>query len=290
MESFRLNPLLRLAPIIFIILIASCQSPSQSSENDALRYIYVGHPRSNHWDQERVNEKIAQIPFVDFDQVLLGGDLTPHSSAELKTMVYLDSLFDLGSENTHWALGNHDRDSLELVRQFTGRPPFYSRYSKGITWLIIDTMDSLCSMRGAQLELIRSVTDSISESSHLVLLMHQLVWLMGNPELEAQAGKIINGTVHDCPQCIHPNNFYETVYPLLKKVRERGIEVLCVAGDIGWKKREFEHLTADSIYFLASGIDDQKDENLVLSFAHWPEKRLLKWAFIPVDSLIESAP
>ena len=58
--------------------------------------------------------------------------------------------------------------------------------------------------------------------------------------------------------CINPNNFYEDVYPLLVKVRHRGIEVICIGGDIGAKANEFEYITSDTIYFLASGISYQK--------------------------------
>ena len=232
-----------------------------------------------------MDEFVEQIHFAQYDRRILLGDMTPHSSRHDSTMRYLDGIFDLGNPATDWALGNHDRDSLELVRQYTGRPPFYASHSEGITWLIMDTMDSLCSVAGEQKTLVRNVCDTISESSHLVLLMHQLVWLLGHPELEPQTGRIINGQVRDCPQCIHPNNFYTEVYPRLLEVEKRGVEVICLAGDIGWKRRDFSFETKEGITFLASGIGDEKTDNLALLFRHDVEKRSLEWDFVSIYGL-----
>jgi len=47
-----------------------------------------------------------------------------------------------------------------------------------------------------QYDLVKKVTDSISESTHLILLMHKLIWLDGNPELSTYSD-ISNGGLGD---------------------------------------------------------------------------------------------
>jgi len=100
-----------------------------------------------------------------------------------------------------------------------------------------------------------------------------------NSELEPIADSISNGPLGDCSYCINSNNFYDDIYPLLINVKQRGIEVVCIAGDIGKKVSEFEYITGDGIYFLASGINGENGNNKVLVFEYDDSSRKLEWNY-----------
>lgn len=267
--------------LLLAMLIASCGTATEKSgdEPEEFNYAFFGHTRHNRWDRERVVPALERADLTGFDIRILGGDLTAHSTAHDSTLSYLDELFDLKSPQTHWVPGNHDLDRPDALQKATGRPLFYTRHFAGVTYLFLDSNDSLNTFRGAQMNLIRTVTDSIHQSSHLIFATHHLVWLAGHPDLEKDAGKIINGQAKDCPQCLNPNNFWSEVYPLLQAVQERGVQVLCVAGDIGWKKQTFEFSTPEGVVLLASGLDSAKEQNYYLHFTHRPGERSLRYEF-----------
>ncbi|MEM7039642.1 MAG: metallophosphoesterase, partial [Bacteroidota bacterium] len=184
-------------------------------------YIFLGHPRSNFWDIERMDEEVEKIDYSKFDKVILGGDVMPHTSANRANMQYLDSIVDLDSSRTIFTLGNHDIDSMELVQEFTKRPPFYTQSDDGITWLNLNTNDSICNMQHAQLRMIRRVCDTLKSGTHLIVLTHHLTWAIGQPDIESKLRTIINGTMEDYGPCMRGNNFYEEVYPRLLEVKKR---------------------------------------------------------------------
>lgn len=245
-------------------------------------YIHISHTRLNNSKEEKIVPDARNIDFKRFDMIWLGGDLTENSTKKPETLNYLDSIFDLKSEKTLWTLGNHDYYSPKNVSKKTQRKSFYTYHQKGITFLILDTQDSVSNIVGEQLDLLKKVCDSISKSSHLVLLHHQLIWMRDNPKLEKETNKIANGGLGNCSYCINPNNFYSEIYPLLKSVKARGIEVLCLAGDIGIKAKEFEYTTEDGIQFMASGLTESDINNKVLIFRHQPQNKTLTWSFEPL--------
>jgi hypothetical protein len=44
-------------------------------------------------------------------------------------------------------------------------------------------------------------------------------------------------------------------------IREKGVNVLCIAGNIGFKAKKFEYLTPEGVHFLTSGIDFESTNN-----------------------------
>lgn len=86
-----------------------------------------------------------------------------------------------------------------------------------------------------------NVVDTLNKSSHLIILHHKLIWMYNHPDLEAQISIVSNGGLGDCSYCINPNYFYQNIYHQLVEVKQRGIEVLCITGDIGMKTKEFEY-------------------------------------------------
>jgi len=102
----------------------------------------------------------------------------------------------------------------------------------------------------------------------------------GNSELEPIINDVANGDFGSCGFCTNPNNFYQDIYPLLVNAQKDGVAVICLAGDLGFKVAEFEHITSDSIFFLASGIDFRRDVNKFLVFEGTKEENyLLRWRY-----------
>lgn len=244
---------------------------------DSLQFLHVAHTRMN--SNGEFNEPLTQVDFSKYDVLLLGGDLASNTSIDSRPMDSLDHVFDFASENTLWALGNHDYDDLDLVKEYTGRPPFYTYTKEKVTFLVLDTQDSMSNFVGEQLEMIKNVVDTLSYSTHLVLLHHKLIWMYGNAELESEISMVSNGQAGECFWCINPNNFYPDVYPLLLDVEEQGIEVLCIGGDLGFYSKTFQYETPEGIDFLGAGMNLGDEENPVLLLKYDFTTSQLDWMF-----------
>ena len=248
------------------------------------QFLHIAHTRTG--ANPLMDQLVEEIDFSVYDMLWLGGDLALSTSANDTTMMHVDSVFNLGDETTLWALGNHDYADLERVRNFTQRKPYYASHHSNITFMVLDTQDSLSNIIGDQLDLFRRVTDTIQESSHLVLLHHKLFWMYGDSYLQSLISSVTNGGFGDCFYCINPNNFYTDLYPALLDVEERGIEVICIAGDIGFRRSEFEYTSPEGIQFLASGIEAGKTNNKALMFRYDSIQGTLKWEYLPLTQLL----
>ncbi len=209
----------------------------------------------------------------------LGGDMSFSTSEDSTTMNYYDSILDFSDQNTLWSLGNHDYANLNLIETYTNRPSFYSYYRNGLSFIVLDTQDDFSNISGDQLDLITSVTDTIEESSHLVILHHKLIWMYGNTDLEPIINDVSNGQFGDCFYCLNPNNWYEDIHPMLQVVQQSGIQVICVGGDIGFETSQFEYTTSEGIKYLASGISDDLISSKALIFDHNTYTKELCWHF-----------
>jgi len=144
---------------------------------------------------------------------------------------------------------------------------------------VLDTQDNYSNIEGAQLALFNSVMDTLSESSHLVILHHKLIWLYDHPYFQSQINSISNGEFGSCFYCLNPNNFYTDLYPRLVTAEQNGIEVICVGGDIGAFTNTFEHTTSEGIDFLASGLLYGSNTNMALVFTHYLKRDSLAWEY-----------
>ena len=268
-----------LSIFIVVVILTSCTNPIDNSE----KFIFVAHTRVNSKKHpQTVNNRLKNIDLSAFSLVLLGGDLTPEIAEDERSIAHVDSIFDFGSDSTLWALGNHDYSDLKLVKKYTHRPPYYAKYHNGITFVVLDTQDDYSNIKGDQLSLLKSVTDTISASSHFVIMHHKLIWWLGNPVLKSQK-YLPNAPTGTCFDCLNKNNFYQDVYPLAQDVQERGIQVLFVGGDLGFQTSRFEHKTADGIIFLANGLHGFRKniigKNRYLVFNHDSKKAQLTWEY-----------
>jgi hypothetical protein len=280
-------------PSHFLILILASFAFSSCSKEELIEkknhpttydYLHLSHTRTN---SNPLMDSIAeQIDFSKFKMLWLGGDLANLTSLDNATMDHADSIYNLSHPNTLWALGNHDYSDLNRVQVYTNRAPYFTYHKNGITFLILDTQDSLSNIIGAQKILVNSVLDTISESSHLIILHHKLIWMYDNPSLEPIIPSVANGWLGNCFYCINPNNFYPEIYPKLITVKQRGIEVLCIGGDIGFQASEFEHITPEGIHFMASGISAGSDSNKALIFHHSPSLKTLTWNYKLIEELL----
>jgi len=136
------------------------------------------------------------------------------------------------------------------------------------------------------LELFNSVTDTLQTKTHLVILHHKLIWMYGDSYLQTYINSIPNGGFGDCFYCINPNNFYVDLYPKLLELEAKGIEVICVAEDIGFRTNEFVYTTPEGVQYLASGIDAGKSYNQALVFRHDVVNDSLSWTFNLLSGLL----
>ncbi len=274
--------------VVIAFLVTACQDDEEAVivpivPQTEFEILHIAHTRMA--NNVVFNPDINRVDFSQYDLRLLGGDLAYTTTTDYETIDSLDRIFDFSSPATLWALGNHDYDDLDLVTEFTKRPAYYTHHQNEITYLVLDTQDSLSSFVGEQLEMINNVADTISESEVLIVLTHKLIWLLDDGELEANIDSIPNGVPGACFYCLNPNNFYDAVYPRLKEVKEKGIEVICLAGDLGRYTPTFEHETADGIHFLASGMELDEPGNTVLLFNYNSEKDELDWEFKLIEDL-----
>lgn len=273
--------------MVCVILNTGCEAVS---ENKTLKeYIHLAHIRT--WDtiNQSIDPRVEQMDLSNFDMILLGGDLTEESSKEKKTLDYLDAIFDLDSPNTLWALGNHDNENLNWVEEKTTRPYFFTHYSDGITYVVLYTQENIdwvCTITGDQLKMLENVTDTISESSHLVVMTHKLIWILNHPELSAHQGT----SAYDwsCNYQIHENGWMDDILPRLQAVQNRGVQVIALAGDIGNNVSTFEEQTKDGIYYLASGSNPDKKDAKFLKFEHDTLNKTLDWEFIEIEAYLKN--
>lgn len=275
------NAFFIIASVIF------CQNALPQSDS-VLKFIFVPHPRSENRSQQSVLPAIEKIDFSNYDLTLLGGDLTYYTSLSQVSMDYCDSLFQLDSPNTLWTLGNHDRNNVNLVEEFTGRKSFYAYYRDNITFVVLDTERNASGFQssfivGEQLDMLKNICDSISSSGFLVILHHRLLWMIGNSDFSSRIDSVGEST-----RQLDTTNFYKEIYPLLLQAKEKGVQVICLGGDKS--KINIEYSPTDSITFFTSAMAPEFDDSLnsVIIFTCNPESRIISWDFIPLDKVEKS--
>jgi predicted phosphodiesterase len=292
--------LVRSALILFVVFsLLSCDHKNADLDKGkeltldkeiVYTYLFLGHI----YDKKPIIDKRISKKMLDrFDQVWLGGDLTDDSSVDWK-LEYLDSIFNIKSNTTHWAFGNHDiRSGRELVLNFVGKPSHYAVYINGLTLIVFDSNyndSGECDSVNVQTEFIKMVCDTIKYSSHLVLMSHHVPW--GKIE-DIDALSFANTSIENrIFQCDTAGYFHNIIYPELVKVKNRNIQVVSLAGDLGQKQSTFEYKTKEGVNFLGNGslstneynkiFKKDTENDSVLIFFHNPKKKELIWKFANV--------
>lgn len=272
---------------VYLLTLIACQpcQPDLPQPADEQTFIFLSHPYVPYIFYNDIDTTVEQLDYSRYNLTLLGGDLFTQTTIDTATFLWGDSIFDFRNPNTFWSIGNHDYDNPQMVRNYLGHELYYARYYQGITFLVLDTQDSLSNLIGDQLQLIRNVTDTIQESSHLVVLSHKLIWMAGNPVLEPMIDSVCNGGTGTCFWCTNPNNFYQDVYPRLVNVKARGINVVCIGGDLGYKVQRFEYTMPEGISYLGNGMCSGCAFNQVVLLTYNTGTRTLSWMFKPLTEL-----
>lgn len=220
---------------LFLIGVLSLTASAQ----DAFKFIFVPHIRSEDKTNQTVNPGIAKIDFSKYSLKLLGGDLTPDPTASEATMQYLDSLFDLKNENTLWSVGNHDVESgsgaRDVITKYTGRPTYYSYSRDGITFMVLDCElgangFSGTDIKSPQLDTLKAVCEQVTsdDTKFFILLHSRYMWMIGNSYFTKTE---FLDSIAASSKSMTATNWYTDVEPLLQKVKNKGIQVIVFGGD-----------------------------------------------------------
>ncbi len=276
---------------LYLLILGIFSIPGfQLQAQDSIQYLFAGHCYQLASHGRKVDYRLEQLDKSGYEGVWLGGDVCTETLLEKSTVQYLDSLFHLGNPEVHWALGNHDaRDgNWEWYTEFTGRKTYYAYSSHGITRIVMNTniVPVDCESLNEQYKIISDVCDTITQSKYLILLMHHDLWRnvpsLPPPGIYAQSDLVYWNA--NCDSVDTP--FYKTIYPKLVEVKNRGVEVICVLGDMGSSYKKFDMDSDDGIHFLGCGLYHNEPDNNVLIFTlKLPEEKLF-WKFENLDSLL----
>lgn len=283
----------RLAYLCGLILIFACEKEELSPS--VQEYLFLGHIYES---SNRIDERVEAIRFEKYAGIWLGGDICVETTEEYATLEYLDCLFDLDNEQIHWAVGNHDirNGNMEWISKFTKRPTYYTQYQNGLLIVVINTclgrnepLKDRCEDMEEQFQMLEIVFDTVQEASHLILLSHHNVWGGVDEHIHCEAANAC--ALWNNFRCGQSSKFSPYFYEKLKVVKQRGIEVIAVAGDGGQKSKKYEYQDEAGINFLVSGIARNSSFNSnpdsLLVFQHRPKMRDLDWSFVHLEQLVE---
>lgn len=279
----------------YCLLLVACQKETDHSIKGGI--LFLGH---TYQSETEVDERLVKLGLDRYEHIWLGGDICGASDRKRSTVEYVNNLFNLNKAGNHWALGNHDihDNNYHWIEEVTGKPEFYTEYNDGLTVMVINTnlYEPECDRLAAQYEMFKNVCDTISESSHLVVLSHHVVWnhVREIPNLWERANA--NKPFWEA-RCEPNSRFEQVMYNELIEVQNRGVQVLILAGDYGQKEKYFQQKANSGIWFFGSGIDHSnrympdslKDsaKDLILFFQHDKVEKTLDWQFLDLDSLVQ---
>lgn len=288
---------------VFYSLMAGVLLMGCKTENEPRRFLFLGHPYE--WGTEdQVDPRLEAFGYEPYEAVWLGGDVCARTAKDPATMDYLDSVFNL--ERTHWALGNHDWDygERENVLSRLPSPPYYTVWEDGFCLTVLNTNlfwpypsippQENCTDKMAQWQMVHNVADTISEATHWVILHHHA--LFSDLMVEPQGGDTLRAfNVNPAPFFTTCDSLFEltgTWYPELVRVKQRGVEVVCIGGDFGMRAKQFEFQTPEGIWLLGSGINNSVSREYAPAYVTdfgpdhvlelWYQEGRLEWAFVPL--------
>jgi hypothetical protein len=272
--------------------------------DDTLKYIFLGHTYDyqNPGPWHRLDPRIQDLDLTRYHRIWLGGDISSEATLDLGTMIYLDSVFDLGSPRVQYALGNHDirNGNIQYYRTITNKKSYNVYSENGVVSICMNSQlnPTQCEDLNSQFQLIKNVCDTIQESSHLVLMMHNCLFY-GVPNIPHPSNFAHSNYQYWNANCSSATQTFSTaIYPMLEAVKNRGIEVYVMMGDSGVSSKQFHQESTDSIHFYASGIANSKytDSSVlaqepldrVLIFEHVLTTQEMTWSFQDLDSLFNA--
>lgn len=224
-------------------------------------FLFLGHIYQPNVE-DSIDRRLSGIRFTEADWLLLGGDLCVETTRNPATLYYLDSIFDLSSESTLWAVGNHDVRSgnTELISEFTKRPLHYLQKHDRILFVVLNTnyTSTQCDVLEDQYEMFEGAL--LEDVDHIIILSHHAIWtsyLLDRGE-EFQANAVHGIWRAHCRN--DQNTFVAQVLPELQKVAENGIEIHWVAGDYGQRTGTHKYQIGPNLTLWGSGIDKHRSQ------------------------------
>ena len=271
---------------------------------DTLRYVFMGHTYryNNPGPRYIVDPRIQDFDYTGYSRTWLGGDISSEATLNRGNFVYLDSVFDLMAPTTQYALGNHDirNGNIQYYREATGRKSYNVYSANGIVSLCMNSQlnPSNCEDLNLQFQMLKNVCDTIQNSSHLVLIMHNCLFY-GVPNIPPPNTFAHSNFTNWNANCSSSTQTFTTaIYPMLEAVKEKGIMVHVIMGDTGTSVKQFHQESTDSIHFFASGIGNSKyldsavlatkPLDRVLVFEHVLATQEMTWQFQDLDSLVST--
>lgn len=276
-------------------------SPDQTDGGDTLKYIFMGHGYDWQGGSAKVDPRLERLDYSPYHRIMLGGDMCSEAFARKSTLIYLDSVFDLDNPRTHYALGNHEarNESHEWFEEVTGHKTYATHSEFGLTVFTLNTTlnPGDCEELDAQFRMLKNICDTISVSSHLIIIQHHGVW-KNVPGISTNQLTYSNWAYpYWDANCFEDSTlYYQSIYPMLVRVQQRGVQVISVLGDAGVREKGLVQMSTDSIYYISSGIDNSRYANdslaldtvpkdKLLLFEHIPDEQKLWWRFVDLDSL-----
>jgi len=262
------------------------------------KYMFIGH---TYMGESIIDSRLVELDKSVYDNIWLGGDICSETLMLQSNLDYLQTHLRIADPHNYFSFGNHDRrnGNLEWFIQFTGKNNYYADYNNGITTIVLDTnLDpSDCENLDKQCDIIFDVCDSISTSSHLILLFHWGLWsgVPGVPEPNTFSHSNLPYWNSNCDST--NNNFTQVIYPKLVEVQNRGIQVICIMGDMGASYKKIDFRSTDNIAFLGCGLYNIKyrfeedqwwayEKDVILELDHNIDERTLLWNYRDLDSLL----
>ncbi len=285
---------------ILIILLFLSVNIAYSQAKTHYKYLFLGH---TYMTATEIDQRLNYLNKSVYDNIWLGGDICSETLLYYSNLDYLNAKLKIKQPHNYWTLGNHDRrnGNIEWLEKYLGHKTYYVDYYNGFTAFVFDTnLDvSDCENLDKQYKLFCNVVDTISESSHLLLFFHWGLWA-DVPGLPSDPMSYANtGLKYWNANCDSVNtNFVNIIYPKLVKVANKGIEVICIMGDMGKYNKKVDMLSSDGIHFIGCGLDNiiyrwkpEKlnvlEKDLILVFDHDVQNRKITWQFMDLDSLLD---
>lgn len=274
-----------LVKLILVSIIAGNSFSIYSQQDTIKRIIFIPHPRSENTTHQCSLPAIEKIDFSKFDMTLLGGDLAYYTTIDRVSMNHLDSIYNFGSENTLWTMGNHDLNNPALITEFTHRQRSYAYFTDKITFFVLDveigsTGFVSSHVTNEQVTSLQNIADTISSSRYLIVLHGRLLWMIGDEYLSTKLDSVAESTKQ-----LDTSNFNTIVFPILKEVKKKGVQVLCLGGDKS--KINIQYSPEDSITYIASTMAPEfTDEvNDVVILDQNLNTDSLTWKFVPLSEV-----
>ncbi|HXK80708.1 MAG TPA: hypothetical protein PLO05_00945 [Bacteroidales bacterium] len=286
---------------IVVVLILICNI---SYTQEIRKYIFIGHPYNF-----KSYEGLFDLRCVDlelpknYERIWLGGDVLAKSLKLKEHVEAVDVVFDISNPSNHWVMGNHDAWGFnwEWYYEICNRKTYHAHYEYDITTIVVNTNITPidCEKLDDQYRMIKNVCDTISESLALIVMFHHGVWVnvpgLLSPSYYSNISKPYwNSNCFNLEQ----RWFSNSIYPMLKQVKERGVDVYCLMGDMGSFCKSFSGISDDGIHFLGCGLwnsayynqqdIDAAGKDMVLIFEHNVEERSLEFGFHDIDSLVNA--